>query len=74
MHSMNKVSWIKVYIKKVLTNSFLSMMMQSQQWFNECSVFLILLNEDKNYNVSFEYLDWCLTQMKKTFEINNKKK
>jgi len=31
------------------------MTMQSQQWFNEYSVSLILLNEDKNYNVSSEY-------------------
>ena len=46
---------------------------QLRQWFSEYSASFILLDEDKNHNVSSEYSDWCLTQMKRTSETDNKK-
>jgi len=61
MCSINKVSWTEVYIWKVLINSLFSMITWSQWWFSKCSVSFILLSEDRNHNVSFEYSDWCST-------------
>jgi len=74
MCSMNKMPWIKVCIWKVSTNSLLLMTTQFKWWSSEYSASFTLLNEDRNYNMSFKYLDWCLIQMKKAFETNNKEK
>jgi len=37
-------------------------------------MFFIFLSEDRNHNVNFKYLNWYLTQMKKTSETDNKEK
>jgi len=74
MYSINKTSWTEVHIWKISANSLLLMTTWFQQWFSECSVFFIFLSEERNHNVSFEYLDWYSTQMKRTSETNNKKK
>jgi len=45
---------------------------QLRQWSSKCNAFFNLLNEDRNHNVSFKYLSWCLTQMKRASETDNK--
>jgi len=72
VYYINKTSWTKVHISKVSANLFLSTTTWLRQWSSECSVFFNLLNENKNCNVSSEYLNWCSTQIKKAFKTNNK--
>ena len=74
MCSMNKMSWIKVCIWKVSTNSLLSTTIQFRQWSDKCSVFFNLLNENKNHNVNSEYSNKCSTQIKRTSKTDKKEK